>query len=66
MQLCLPMGIERIVVKTDCLVAIQALEAGSKLYASYHHLIHEKLFIKASFQACKFAFVEEGMWWLIC
>lgn len=46
MQLCLRMGLRKIVVEIDCLIAVQALNAGSNSFACYHHLLYEILSLK--------------------
>lgn len=58
MQLCLPMGIPKLEVETDCLVAIQALDAGPDSFAAYHHLLREILTLKYCFEECMFSYLS--------
>lgn len=51
MQLCLPMGVRKLTVETDCLVAVQVLDAGPDSYACYRHLLYEILSFKDCFEA---------------
>lgn len=53
------MGIPKLVVETDCLVAVQALDAGLNSFAVYHHLLHGILTLKNYFEAFKFNYMSK-------
>lgn len=57
-QLCLPMGMKKLVVETDCLIAVQALDASPDSYACCCHLLHEIISHKACLEECKFTYVS--------
>lgn len=57
MQFCIPLGISKLVVETDCLLAVRALE-GAESVAVYKHLIVENLKLKTSFISCNFGYVS--------
>lgn len=41
-------------MKTDSLLAVQALDEGVNLYSCYRHLIHEILALNSYFKDCNF------------
>lgn len=58
LYLCFPMGVKKIAVETDCLIAVQALDAGPESYVCYRHLLHEILSLKVCFEDCIFIYVS--------
>lgn len=54
LQFCAPLRILIFMVKTNCLVLVQALEDGADLVAAYSHLISEILSIKNCFGSYNF------------
>lgn len=58
LQLCVKMHIWKLMVETDCLVTVQAMEEGPKAHVSYNHLIQEILSLANSFELYKFNYVS--------
>lgn len=58
LQLYVKMDIWKLMVETNCLVAVQAMEEGSKAHVSYNHLIQEILTLANSFELYKFNYVS--------
>lgn len=58
LQFCIPLGIPKITVETDCLLAIHALEECAKSVAAHRHLLLEILRLKNNFVVRKFSYVS--------
>lgn len=58
LQLYVPMDIRKLVVETDCLVAIQAIEEGPEVHAGYRYLIQEIINLTHLFKSRKLSYVS--------
>lgn len=54
LQLCVPLGIPKLAVEIDCLVAMQALKEGVESVAAHRHLLMEILRLRKNFVVCNF------------
>lgn len=52
------MGVKKLKVETDCLVAVQVLDEGPNSYACYRHLLHEILTLKDCFEESSFVYIS--------
>lgn len=59
MQLCLLMGVRKIVVETDYLVAVQVLDVWPDSFVCYYHLLREILSLEVCFKECVFSYVSQ-------
>lgn len=58
MQFGYPLGIPKLTIEIDCLLAVQALEEGVDSVATHRHLISEILSLKQCFVSCSFSYVS--------
>lgn len=65
-QLCVPLGIQKLKIESDSLLAIEAIDKGESSCAQHSNLIQEIKKLQQSFMQCSFQYVSRlGIMWRI-